>query len=234
MTITQHVAYPRSGSSIIFNVLNLYCKITKVSERFTDNFIVQNPSVKSYRDLFLYRDPMETISSKYLYRLNNTKEETINFKTFCERNIESWNNTIVEWYFNDNKNIFKVSYESILKEPIHILSKVIKFIFPEHIVDEGILYCILNEYKIEKKNEITDYYFYDKKLFDKLYDLSKWNDIKDNLYDNIGTIHRRNVHRHRSPSNSYIPELLHADPKVTNDRRIHWPAERYAPSSTKK
>lgn len=172
------VSFPRSGQSIIQNLLSLICYHYNIKHSYCEFYRCCNtvPCCKGYlfqkvhdfemnieidktkKYIVLYRkDPI--LQMEAFYRFNkilraNQQYNYDDLKQFIIEVYPYYNYFINKWVNNDNENILKIEFYDLINTPLDKLKKIFSHLFPDLKYNEIIFKEIL---KVEfKDNEISD------------------------------------------------------------------------------
>ncbi len=144
--------------------------------------VARKQHTKQHRDILTFKYYRKLVINKWNRFIHNKsnarKNNPLPFKKFAMIEVDKWNRFMTKWFFDDSITILRIEYDDLVKNPLQNISKIIKFMAPDHQINVSLLKEILVERKIEHKNRVEDYEFYNKKDFEKYEALTIWDKIR--------------------------------------------------------
>ena len=192
------VSFPRSGQTIFEFLMEEYfgkkfchadshayngkipCPVLNVNCHKTHDFSLNVDTSLDFNYVIRIRSPLEAIIS--WYKLNFSKgiwdsnfDNKQFFIKFLNEKAIFWNFFVEKWIISNKNNYFLFKYNNFILNPKHELKRVIVDVFEESL-DENKLDKIIIDNKIECKNDIRDF---------KYFEIKELEDIESSLSDSI-------------------------------------------------
>jgi len=193
------VSFPRSGQHLIESILNYCCKEHNIEFTYCEfysccnsipciegNQISKNHDFhldlkidKSIKYVAVYRkDIILQLESYYRYttKLENKKYKYKDLLNFIKEKNSYYTNFVNKWIENENENILKVEYYTLLENPEKYSKEIFKHFFPNVKLNNEV-FKKLNEIELEVKNTPDKGIFYHK--------ISTINKMKERVYKRL-------------------------------------------------
>uniref|UniRef100_A0A6C0HZS2 Sulfotransferase domain-containing protein n=1 Tax=viral metagenome TaxID=1070528 RepID=A0A6C0HZS2_9ZZZZ len=191
------VSFPRSGQSIVQNLLSLICHYYNINHSYCEYYSCCNTIPCSKGCLFqkvhdfkkdieidmtkkyivLYRkDPILQMEAFYRFEKILKKNQQYNYddlKKFIKQTYPYYNYFINKWVNNDNENILKIEFYDLINTPFDNLKKIFSHLFPDLEYNEIIFKEILEIELIDNdltciKSTIKQLNYMDDEIYNKL------------------------------------------------------------------
>ena len=130
----------------------------------THDFNLKLPNTSLWSYIIQYRQPIESIISKYELMVKEDKivYDEEKWKEFASDEIIRWKKFVSKWVINNKTSKkFFIPYHKLMEDPVNIMSQVISFINPDEGIDRELLHKIINCEEIRNRRNITDFKYYD-------------------------------------------------------------------------